>query len=171
MKLYLMLGLPGETSADIDECASFRVGALQGAARRARRRAVLREAQDAARRRPFAGIDVVEDRIARLRSGLKGRADLRSPSARWAWVEYALSQGDEVEGLAVLRATRAGGRFADFRRELLELGYSTRGATGPRVRVAGAAPRGQSATRFPSFPLHRSKAAEFSRKNRAAHEL
>jgi radical SAM superfamily enzyme YgiQ (UPF0313 family) len=152
MKLYLMLGLPGETTADIDECASF-VSELSKVLPIA-----LGVAPFCAKRKtpldgePFAGIDVVEDRIARLRSGLKGRADLRSPSARWAWVEYALSQGDEVEGLAVLRATRAGGRFADYRRELLELGYSTRGATGPRVRVAAAAPRGKSATRLPLVP-------------------
>jgi hypothetical protein len=88
----------------------------------------------------FAGIDVVEDRIARLRSGLKGRADVRSPSARWAWVEYALAQGDEEEGLAVARAVHAGGRFADFRRELVELGYGVRGPTAPRVRVAAMVP-------------------------------
>ena len=138
MKLYLMLGLPSETSADVDECAAFVTElskvlpvALGVAPFCAKRKTPLDG-------EPFAGIDVVEDRIQRLRSGLRGRADLRSPSARWAWVEYALSQGDEQEGLAVMRAVRNGGRFADFRRELLELGYVTRGPTGPRVRALGA---------------------------------
>ena len=139
MKLYLMLGLPTETDADIDECATFVTElskvlpvALGVAPFCAKRKTPLDG-------EPFAGIDVVEDRIARLRSKLRGRADLRSPSARWAWVEYALSQGDEQEGLAVLRAVRNGGRFADFRRELLELGYVTRGPTGPRFRLNAAA--------------------------------
>lgn len=132
LKLYLMLGLPGETEADIDECARF-VSELSriipvalGVAPFCAKRKTPLDGE------PFAGIDVVEARIERLRGGLKGRADVRSPSARWAWVEYALAQGNEVEGLAVLRAARAGGRFADFRRELVALGYRVRGPTGPR---------------------------------------
>src|SRR5262249_17637250 len=135
LKLYLMLGLPSETEADIDECAAF-VTELSKVLPVA-----LGVAPFCAKRKtpfdgePFAGIDVVEDRIARLRGGLRGKADLRSPSARWAWVEYALAQGDEEEGLALARAVRQGGRFSDYRRELTELGYATRGPTGPRIRV------------------------------------
>ncbi len=152
LKLYLMLGLPTETEADIDECAAF-VAELSRVLPVA-----LGVAPFCAKRKtpldgePFAGIDVVEDRIARLRSGLRGRADLRSPSARWAWVEYTLSQGDEQEGLAVARAVRSGGRFADFRRELRDLGYVTRGPTGPRVRVAPLPPRAPKAMRLPVAP-------------------
>jgi radical SAM superfamily enzyme YgiQ (UPF0313 family) len=132
LKLYLMLGIPSETDADIDECAAF-ISELSKVLPVA-----LGVAPFCAKRKtpldgePFAGIDVVEERIARLRAGLKGRADLRSPSARWAWVEYALSQGDEQEGLAVARATRSGGRFADA------LGYAVRGPTGPRMRIQGS---------------------------------
>jgi radical SAM superfamily enzyme YgiQ (UPF0313 family) len=148
MKLYLMLGVPSETDADIDECAAF-ISELSKVLPIA-----LGVAPFCAKRKtpldgePFAGIDVVEERIARLRAGLKGRADLRSPSARWAWVEYALSQGDEQEGLAVARATRSGGRFADFRRELTELGYAVRGPTGPRVKTSSP-PRALSTIRLP----------------------
>ncbi len=134
MKLYLMLGVPTETEDDIDECARFVteiskvIPVALGVAPFCAKRKTPLDGE------PFAGIDVVEDRIARLRSGLKGRADVRSPSARWAWVEYALAQGDETEGLALARAVRAGGRFADFRHELSELGYRVRGPTEPRVR-------------------------------------
>ena len=67
-------------------------------------------------------------------------------------MEYALSQGDEQEGLAVVRAVRSGGRFADFRRELCDLGYVTRGPTGPRVRVAPLPPRAPKAMRLPVAP-------------------
>jgi radical SAM superfamily enzyme YgiQ (UPF0313 family) len=147
MKLYLMLGLPGETDDDIDECARF-VGELSRTIPIA-----LGVAPFCAKRKtpldgePFAGVDVVERRIERLRAGLRGRADVRSPSARWAWVEYALAQGNEEEGLAVLRAARTGGKFADFRREFVALGYGTRGPTGPRfaspvARVAVGPARG-----------------------------
>jgi radical SAM superfamily enzyme YgiQ (UPF0313 family) len=140
MKLYLMLGVPSETPDDIDECARFVseiskvIPVALGVAPFCAKRKTPLDGSD------FAGIDVVDARIARLRSGLKGRADVRSPSARWAWVEYALAQGDEEEGLAVARAVRLGGRFADFRRELEALGYAVRGPTAPRIRVEPLAP-------------------------------
>ena len=54
---------------------------------------------------------------------MKGRGDVRSTSAKWAWVEYVLAQGGEREGLAVADAVRAGGRFADFRRVFAALGH------------------------------------------------
>jgi hypothetical protein len=70
---------------------------------------------------PFAGIDVVHDRLDRLKRGLRGRADVRSTSAKWAWVEYVLAQGGEAEGRAVAEAARAGGSFASFKRAFEKL--------------------------------------------------
>jgi radical SAM superfamily enzyme YgiQ (UPF0313 family) len=116
LKLYLMLGVPGETDDDVDECAAFVTGlsktipvALTVAPFCAKRNTPL-DGQ------PFAGIDVVDRRIDRLRRGLKGRANVRSTSARWAWVEYVLAQGGVPEGLALRQAMHAGGRFADYRK-------------------------------------------------------
>jgi hypothetical protein len=83
----------------------------------------------------FAGIDVVEQRLERLRKGLaqyRGKAEIRPTSARWAWVEYMLAQGDRAAGLAVLDAHNNGGSFAAYKRA-----FAARGATptGPRARV------------------------------------
>ncbi len=126
LKLYLMLGVPGETDADVDECASF-VAELS--------RVVpvsLTIAPFCAKRntpldgQPFAGIKTVSARIERLRRGLRGRADVRATSARWAWVEYELAQGAEPEGEAVLAAVRAGGRFSAFKRALEQRASVTR---------------------------------------------
>ena len=64
----------------------------------------------------FAGVDVVTRRLSRLRKGLRGRADVRATSARWAWVEAVLAQGGEAEGRAVLDAVHAGGTFAAYER-------------------------------------------------------
>jgi radical SAM superfamily enzyme YgiQ (UPF0313 family) len=127
MKLYLMIGLPGETDDDIDECARFVAElsrilpiALGVAPFCAKKNTPLD-------RMPFAGMRTVDSRLARLRSGLKGRADVRAISARWAWIESVLSQGGAAEGIALARATRAGGRFADFRRAFAELGHKPDG--------------------------------------------
>jgi radical SAM superfamily enzyme YgiQ (UPF0313 family) len=128
MKLYLMLGLPGETDDDIDECVRFVAElsrivpiAIGVAPFCAKRNTPLNGL-------PYAGIGVVQRRLERLRRGLAGRADVRATSARWAWVEYVLAQGGANEGRAVLDALRAGGRFSDYKRAFAALGHTPDGA-------------------------------------------
>jgi radical SAM superfamily enzyme YgiQ (UPF0313 family) len=126
LKLYLMIGIPTETDEDIDECASF-VGELStltpialGIAPFCAKRNTPLDGE------PFAGIDVVNRRLDRLRRGLRGRADVRGTSARWAWVEYVLAQGGASEGRAVLDAVHAGGSFADYQRAFAAIEPSNR---------------------------------------------
>ena len=116
LKLYLMIGTPGETDADVDECVKFATElsrivptALGIAPFCAKRNTPLD-------RQPFAGIKVVDDRLDRLRRGLRGRVDVRATSARWAWVEYVLAQGGEREGAAVVEAVAEGGSFQAYKR-------------------------------------------------------
>jgi radical SAM superfamily enzyme YgiQ (UPF0313 family) len=118
LKLYLMVGTPGETDEDVDECVAFvselsRIVpvALGIAPFCPKRNTPLADA-------PFAGIDMVDARLARLRRGLRGRADLRATSARWAWVEYVLAQGGEAQGHAVIDAVSEGGSFRAYERAL-----------------------------------------------------
>ncbi|MGE5788523.1 MAG: B12-binding domain-containing radical SAM protein [Myxococcales bacterium] len=125
LKLYLMIGLPGETDQDIDECAEFVSSlsrilpiALGISPFCAKRNTPLD-------RTPFAGISLVQSRLQRLRRKLAGRADVRATSARWAWVEHVLAQGDVAEGLAVAEAVRQGGSFSDYRRVFEQLGHRT----------------------------------------------
>ena len=73
LKLYLMVGLPTETDEDIDECVAFTTElsktipvSLGIAPFCAKRNTPLDGAA-------FAGIDVVDARLARLRRGLRGR--------------------------------------------------------------------------------------------------
>jgi hypothetical protein len=70
---------------------------------------------------PFAGVAMVQSRLERLQRGLRGRADVRSTSAKWAWVEYVLAQGGEAEGLAVIDAVDGGGSFAAYKRAFATL--------------------------------------------------
>jgi radical SAM superfamily enzyme YgiQ (UPF0313 family) len=137
VKIYMMVGVPTETDDDIDELARF-----CKELRAVHPRIALGIAPFVAKRNtpldgePFAGITVVEKRLERLRRALAGAAEVRPTSARWAWVEYMLAQGDHRAGLAVLDAHRAGGRFADYKRA-----FAARGAapTGPRARVPSGA--------------------------------
>ena len=96
LKLYMMVGLPEETEEDIDELIAFslqlakRVPLSLGIAPFCAKRNTPLDGA------PFAGIDVVERRLKRLRRGVKGKVDLRATSARWAWVEYVLAQGGQL---------------------------------------------------------------------------
>jgi radical SAM superfamily enzyme YgiQ (UPF0313 family) len=133
LKLYMMVGLPGEEDADIDELVRFTL-----ALTRIHPKVALGVAPFVAKRNtpldgePFDGIERVERKLARLRRGLAGRAVVRPTSARWAWVEYMLAQGDSRAGLAALDAHRAGGSFAAWKKA-----FAARGAapTGPVARV------------------------------------
>jgi radical SAM superfamily enzyme YgiQ (UPF0313 family) len=121
LKLYLMIGLPSETDEDIDECVTFTtelskiVPVSLGIAPFCAKRNTPLDGE------PFAGVDVVRKRLERLTRGLRGRADVRSTSAKWAWVEYVLAQGGEAEGLAVLDAVEGGGTFQAYKRAFSEL--------------------------------------------------
>ena len=121
LKLYLMVGLPDETDEDIDECVRFTTELSRimpvalGIAPFCSKRNTPLDGM------PFAGIKLVEGRLDRLRRGLRGRADVRATSARWAWVEWVLAQGGPLEGRAVLDAVRAGGSFADYKRAFAAL--------------------------------------------------
>ena len=133
LKIYMIVGLPGETDEDIDELVEFclRLHKVHG-------RIALGVAPFVAKRHtpldgePFAGIGLVEKRLKRLRKGLKGQVTVRPTSARWAWVEYMLAQGESNAGLALMDAHLAGGRFADYKRAFAARGIEP---TGPRARV------------------------------------
>jgi radical SAM superfamily enzyme YgiQ (UPF0313 family) len=138
LKVYMMLGVPGETDADVDELVqlSRELAAIHP-------RVAYGLAPFVAKRNtpldgtPFAGIGLVEDRLDRLRRGLRaaglaGKVEVRPTSARWAWVEYMLAQGETKAGLAVLDAYRGGGTFAAYRKAFTARGVEP---TGPRARV------------------------------------
>lgn len=120
LKMYVIVGLPGERDDDITELiglsrelASYLPLALGVAPLVPKLHTPLGDA-------PFAGIAAVDATLERLRRELPG-VDLRSTSARWAWVEYRMSQGAEDAGLAAHRAWLKGGRFADWKTELQDV--------------------------------------------------
>jgi radical SAM superfamily enzyme YgiQ (UPF0313 family) len=122
LKLYLMVGLPGEEDDDLRELAALageisRIVPLSfGCAPFVAKR---NTPMDGA---PFAGVAEVERKLALLRTALRGRAAIRPTSARWAYVEYVLAQGGSDAGLAAEDAWRAGGSFAAWKRAFGERG-------------------------------------------------
>jgi radical SAM superfamily enzyme YgiQ (UPF0313 family) len=135
LKLYMMVGLPGETDADIDELSRFSLELAAVAPRLAlgiapfvaKRNTPLDEA-------PFEDVSVIEARLARLRAAVRGRVEIRPTSAKWAWIEYRLAQGGFEAGRAAARATRAGGRFADWKAALADVPTPVAHAPVPEAR-------------------------------------
>jgi radical SAM superfamily enzyme YgiQ (UPF0313 family) len=112
----MMVGLPGETEADIEELIRFS-RELSGIAPLtlsispfvAKRNTPLNKA-------PFESIPSLNMKLSSIRNGLKGKAEVKPTSVRWAWVEYMLSQGTESAGLAAMDAWKEGGSFSSWKR-------------------------------------------------------
>jgi len=120
LKVYELIGLPQETEADVDELIRFARGlarivpvSLSISPFVAKRHTPL----DGAAFEPLASLKA---KLARLRAGLKGSAEVRSTSVRWSWVQYMLSQGGEAAGLAAMDAWRAGGSYQAWKRAFRE---------------------------------------------------
>ena len=123
LKVYMMLGVPGEGEADIEELIAFtrRLAEIHPTALGIA--PFVPKFNTPMDRAEFAGIKVVEGRLERVREGLRGtRVEVRPTSARWAWVEARLAQGGPLAGEAVMRAVEAGGSFAAWKQALGEAG-------------------------------------------------
>ncbi len=123
LKVYMMLGLPGENDSDIEELIRFCIDISKihpmvlGIAPFVPKKNTPMDVD------AFAGIKVVQKRLKYLEKGLrvtKGRAQLRSTSVKWAWIEYMLAQGGHDMGHAVLNSVHNGGNFASWKRAILE---------------------------------------------------
>jgi radical SAM superfamily enzyme YgiQ (UPF0313 family) len=120
LKLYMMLGVPGETDADLDELIAFTDRMVETCGKHTR--LVMGISTFVAKRQtplfgaPFIGVRESERRIERVRRALAPRVEVRADSSRWAWVEHELARGGFSAGLAALQACRDGGRFADWKR-------------------------------------------------------
>jgi len=119
LKVYMILGLPEETMADVEELVRFSIELASLAPR-----LVITISSFVAKRNtpldgsPFENVAILEAKLGRLRTALRGHAKLVGESPKWAWIEYRLAQGGFAEGLAALKAAREGGGFAAWKAAL-----------------------------------------------------
>lgn len=127
LKLYVVVGLPGETDEDRAELVEF-------ASRLQRTLPVVLGVSPFVPKfhtpladAPFAGEKPVNALLKGLDRQLrKTGVKLRGPGAREAYVEYRLAQGGFAHAEAAVAAARAGGRLADWRRALADLPETAR---------------------------------------------
>ncbi len=126
LKLYQMIGLPTETEADLEEMVELTIE-LSSYARLALAVSPFvpkRHTPHFADR--FAGVKTIERKLKFITRRLgrhRARVELRSTSARWAWVEAVIARGGPEVGLAALRLTERE-NYALWRQALSEVGWS-----------------------------------------------
>jgi len=125
-KLYQMIGLPTETDEDIGEMIDFirRLAEITPVALGISPFVPKRHTPHHSD--PFAGVRVIDARLKRIKKELRRlrpRVEVRSTSARWAWVEAVIARGGPEVGLAALRLEE-GESFAGWKRALEEVGWN-----------------------------------------------
>lgn len=126
LKVYEMIGAPGEGEDDVDELIEFTTELASIT------RLTLTFSTFVAKRntpldgQPFLGVKAAEARLKKIRQGLKGKAEIRPQSPRWAHIEYLLAQRGPEAGHAALQAVHAGARYRDWVRAFDALPSSDR---------------------------------------------
>ncbi len=114
MKVYEMIGVPGEGDDDVDELVRFAselgriVPLTLGISTFVAKRNTPHDGE------PFVGVKQAESRLQAIRRGLQGRVQMRPQSPRWAHIEWLLAQRGPDAGHAARAAVHAGARYRDF---------------------------------------------------------
>ncbi|NUN12803.1 MAG: radical SAM protein [Myxococcales bacterium] len=151
LKMYMIIGLPGETQDDIDELLRLCRYLSKIAPLALTLSPFVPKLHTPLCDAPFAGIKMVENQIGSIRQALSGQVDVRAASARWAWVEYRLSQGGIDTGSAAYEAYRNGGSFGAWKQALDRCGHE-RSALDAAQRYALWSPDGLSRDSRPRPP-------------------
>jgi radical SAM superfamily enzyme YgiQ (UPF0313 family) len=114
MKVYEMIGVPGENEQDVEELVRFTselgriVPLTLGISTFVAKRNTPHDGEG------FVGVKEAEGRLRAIRKGLAGRVQVRPQSPRWAHIEWLLARRGPDAGHAALAAVHAGARYRDF---------------------------------------------------------
>lgn len=120
-KMYVIVGLPDETEADIDELIDFSLRLSTQVRTAITLSPFVPKLHTPLALAEFVDPDAQLRTLRRVQSALGSRVDVRFDSPRWAWIEYRLSQGGAGAGHVALQAARAGGSFAAWKKAFAEL--------------------------------------------------
>jgi radical SAM superfamily enzyme YgiQ (UPF0313 family) len=118
LKVYLMVGLPGETRDDLDEFTSLAVRLSKLCRTTVAIAPFVAKHNTPLANEPFAGISELDARLSHLKRAIKGRVRFVATSTRWAWLEHQIAQGCPETGLAIRDACRQGGKFRHYQKAL-----------------------------------------------------
>jgi radical SAM superfamily enzyme YgiQ (UPF0313 family) len=121
LKVYVIIGLPDETDADIEELVAFSLRSAEIVPTVLTLSPFVPKLHTPLAEAPFAPAAETTKKIQRVQRGVQGRVDVRFDSPRQAWVEYRLSQGGLDAADAVLVALDGGLTLAAWRDAFADL--------------------------------------------------
>jgi radical SAM superfamily enzyme YgiQ (UPF0313 family) len=126
MKVYEMMGAPGETDADVDELIRFALELARIVRLTLTFSTFVAKRNTPLDREAFMGVRAAEARLAKIRGALEGKVELRPQPPKWAWIEYLLAQGGPAAGHAAIAAVHAGGSHRAWAQALEPVSPDTR---------------------------------------------
>lgn len=121
LKLYVIVGLPGETDADRAELVNLLLDLRRTLPIVLGVSPFIPKFHTPLADAPFAGEKAVKTMLKQLQKDLRGRVEVRGPGAREAWIEYRLAQGGPGHAAAAVAAAQAGGSLGAWKRALCDL--------------------------------------------------
>ena len=115
LKLYQMIGIPGETDEDIDELIEFTLKVAKVTKTAMGISPFVAKKNTPLDKSPFEGIKSIDNKLKKINKALGKYVDVRTTSAKWTWIEYQMSQGDYESGFAALQAYKDGGNFSAWK--------------------------------------------------------
>lgn len=121
LKIYVIVGLPGETDEDLDELIRTALSLRKILPVKLGVSPFVPKFHTPLAEAPFHGEKANDARLDRLRKGLAGKVEVRGPSAKESYVEYRLAQGGPMHALAAIAAAQNGGSLGAWKRALADL--------------------------------------------------
>lgn len=116
LKLYQMIGVPGETDEDIDELIDFTIQISKITKTAMGISPFVAKKNTPLDKSDFEGIKSIDNKLKKINKFLGKHIDvIKIIFLKWAWIEYKLSQGTYDTGFAVVEAYKNGGNFAAWK--------------------------------------------------------
>ncbi len=121
LKIYVVVGLPGETEEDLEELFGFTAKLQKTLPVVLGVSPFVPKFHTPLAESPFMGEAAADRTLRLLKRRLGGIAQVRGPGSREAYVEYRLSQGGFAHAHAAIAAAQKGGGLSHWKRVLLDL--------------------------------------------------
>jgi radical SAM superfamily enzyme YgiQ (UPF0313 family) len=118
LKVYAMVGLPGETDEDVAELAALLLEFPRQLEVTAAVQAFVPKPGTPLAGAAMAPQNDLKRRLELLKKLAKGRYRVSPTSPRWSWIDWKLAHAGEAAGRIAIAAHRGGGDFAAWKRAI-----------------------------------------------------
>jgi radical SAM superfamily enzyme YgiQ (UPF0313 family) len=118
VKIYSMIGLPGEREDDIREFSDLIVDLSRHVRITVAVQAFVPKPGTPLAGETMAEIGEINERLGLIKRGIKGRARIMSTSPRWSWVDWKMAHAGEQAVHIAIAARGLGGSFSAWRQAI-----------------------------------------------------